>query len=292
MRCMGTLATVSASTASTVWSRVRGSSLGQVEDPIGAGVARGDVVDGDAVGGQLGRQGLGEADHAGPVDVGEQQVVDRLLDRYRGDVDDAAPLPGAHGGQRRPDQAHGAQQGELVGCQPGLVVEIVKVAGGRAAVVGDQDVDATEAVQRLGDQVADLGVIGQVGFHGEHVYAGGGCYLVRGCRQARGVPGTDDYPRPFTGQFQRAGFAQPPAGGGDERDTVLQSQVHSALLCSWRLVGMSIAYGVVGGKGRGEFGKWGIGEWGNGGGRRWTKDDRRRTKDGSRGGCRDAGLWH
>src|SRR5436190_13129091 len=106
--------------------------------------AWGDRVDRDLLRPELARHGLRPADHPGPDCVREGEVVDRLTDRARGDVDDpAVPAPL----ELRPaqlGQAEHRKQQQLDGALDVLGGEPDGRTARRTAAVVDQDVDAAE----------------------------------------------------------------------------------------------------------------------------------------------------
>ncbi len=117
---------------------------------VGVDVAGRDRVHGDAVRALVLRQRLGPADHAGAVDVREQQAVVRLLHGGRRDVDDPPAAALAQLGQRHPRQAQRRHQRQLPGVAPGVLVEVLEATGRRAAGVVDEDVEAAEAARASG----------------------------------------------------------------------------------------------------------------------------------------------
>jgi hypothetical protein len=212
--------------SSTVSARALGLALRQLHHPVRAGVARRHVVDGDAICGHLLRERLGQRDDASPVHVRHQQIVDRLLDRDRCDVDDAPPLLEPHSGQHGTHQTHRAHQGQLVGLQPVLIIKVAKVARWRAPIVSDQDVQPAVAAQGLVGQVPDLCFLRQVNLHGQHFRTGLGTDFVGRRVERLFAPSADHDGRPVTRQLQRAGLAQAPARSADDSHASLQPKVH------------------------------------------------------------------
>src|ERR1700730_11008388 len=113
-------------------------------EAVGHDAAGQDQVDGDAVGREGAREGLEGAGAAGPDAVREHEPVDGLLHRARLDGKDAAPARLLHVREDLSDEAHRREVDLLEGRLPVLVGHRLERSGGRAAHVGDQDVDPAE----------------------------------------------------------------------------------------------------------------------------------------------------
>src|SRR5439155_956639 len=101
---------------------------------------RGDRVDGHAVRADFPGKRLCPADHTGPHGIRESQVVDRLADRARRDVDDpAAPAP-AEVWKTEVRQADRRDEEELDGVLDVLVRKVDGRRSRRAPAVVDEDV--------------------------------------------------------------------------------------------------------------------------------------------------------
>ena len=104
----------------------------QVLDAVGVDAAGADGVDQDVVLAELAGQGLGKTHHAHAEGVGDDEVVERLLDGGRGAVQDAALSGFAHVRQDGADGDDIAVQALLVAVGPVGFVHGVETAGLRA----------------------------------------------------------------------------------------------------------------------------------------------------------------
>ena len=133
-----------------VWGNAGLLGVDRVDLPhaVGADSARNQLVDADALTGQLERERLRERGHRGAQDVRERDVRNRFLDRRRGAHQDGAAAARLH---RRHDQTHlpdDAEHQQLERRLPRGVGEIQDAAGGRPAAVREQQIDAAEALHR------------------------------------------------------------------------------------------------------------------------------------------------
>src|SRR5262245_15997140 len=96
----------------------------------------------------------------------------------------------------------------------------------RAAGVVDQDVQAPEALDGLRDQLLDRVVPVEIAREREHVPAGGTADLLRGLLEVVARAAAHGDPNTLLGQHLRAGAAEPLTGSPDDRDLVLQLEIH------------------------------------------------------------------
>src|SRR5579859_8179023 len=168
--------------ADLLWRAAGGQSanLGQLLEAFSGGEARGDVVDQNAVFAELVGKALHQSDHGGADGVREHQVLHRLLDGDRGDGDDPAPAVALHVRNDRFGQMDGAQQVEVDGFAPLVGRDGEEVLGGRAAGVGDANVDAAEALGYVFDEGLHRSGVGDVERFSVDFGAGAGADAVGG----------------------------------------------------------------------------------------------------------------
>ena len=137
--------------------RRRRGGAGQVAaveraQPVGVVRSRLQRVHGDAVAGHLERERLQEAGRAGPGRVGQDEAADGLAHRDRGDGHDPPPALRLHRRDGGLAQGHHREQVQLERGQVGGEVGGREGARRGTAGVGDEDVDATEPLGRLGSR--------------------------------------------------------------------------------------------------------------------------------------------
>ena len=108
-------------------------------------------------------QRLQEADRGHPVGVGEVEPGDRLTGRGRADVDDSPPAALAHAGHDGAGEDAGRQHQRAVGLLPLARAVVEGAAEGRAAGVGDEDLDRPERLGDLGRERGEPLGVGGVG---------------------------------------------------------------------------------------------------------------------------------
>ena len=110
-------------------ARLLGADGVEVLDAIGVDAAGAHSVDHDVVLAELTRHRLAHADHAHTERVGENEVIELLLDGGRGGVHDASAAALLHVGQRRADGGGVAVQALLIAVRPVGLGQRLKGAG-------------------------------------------------------------------------------------------------------------------------------------------------------------------
>src|SRR5437868_6887296 len=196
-------------------------------DAIGLEAPREDRIHPNLGGGLLG-EGFAHRDHRRTQGVGEHEIVDGLVRRDRGEVDDGTSLKpqGRQGGAR---QANGAHQHQVEGLDPRLVVELRDGAEDGPAGVVDEHLEPTQRANRPRDQVATLVRLPDIGDPRYHVMAlvaeRPGCGL-----NAWSVAGGDNHPAAFRGERSSRGEPETTAGGGHQRPTPAKAGFHAQIL--------------------------------------------------------------
>jgi hypothetical protein len=119
------------------------------------------------VGPDLPGEGVRPADHARADRVREREVVERLADGARLDVDHAPASTFAEMGEAEVRQSDGGEQQELDGALDVIVGEARGGCARRAAAVVDEDVDPAERLERGLDQSLQVLWVGQVAADGQ-----------------------------------------------------------------------------------------------------------------------------
>jgi hypothetical protein len=126
----------------------------QVRDAIGGDPARQDRVERDAVGRELLGERLERGEQPGPVRVRQHQRRDRLARGGRRHAHDPAEAALAHPGHHSLDHLDRSHHELAVRRLPLLAGELERVAAGRAAGVGHEQLDrpevALDALEQLG----------------------------------------------------------------------------------------------------------------------------------------------
>ena len=108
------------------------------------------------------RHRLAHAHHAHAERVGENEVIQLLLDGRRRGVDDASAAALLHVGQRRADGGGVAVQAFLIAVRPVGLGQRLEGAGLRAGAMIDKAVDAAEVLRDLVDHRGDALVVEHV----------------------------------------------------------------------------------------------------------------------------------
>ena len=193
---------------------------------IGGGETGGDVVDEDSVFAEFVGETLNQADDSGADGVGEHEVGDGLLRGNGSDGDDAAPALFLHVGDDFAGKIDGAHEVRVDGVAPVGGGGGEEAPGGRAAGVGDADVDGTVAGYHSFDETVHGTGVGDVEGLGEHFgvvlltdfFGGGG--------EDFEMAGAHGDARAFGGEGVGGGESDALAGGGDNSDAVAEAGVH------------------------------------------------------------------
>ena len=116
-----------------------------------------DLADAQAVGGDLAAEAVHEALDGVLGGAVDRLPVQRGVAGDRAGHDDVARAALDHAGQHGADGAEDAGDVDRDHLLPGVGVAVLDVAGDVEAGVGEEDVDAAEAVERGGDHAVDLG---------------------------------------------------------------------------------------------------------------------------------------
>jgi len=154
------------------------------------------------------------------------QIVDRLLDGDRRDVDDPPPPPLAHPRQHSAHELHHAHEVGAHGRVPRLTRVRLEPTRGRAAVVGDENIHASELTLGGRQHGGDAGLRRDVG-DDVHNPDASRASDVRGCRAecrftARAEHEIDSLGRERLGTCA----SEAAAGRGDERDFPANAEIH------------------------------------------------------------------
>ena len=183
-------------------------------------------VDGD-LGRELARQGLGEADDAGPGGDREAEARDGFDRRQRRDVDDAARTAGLHVGDGGADAAHDAHEVLIDRPAPRMVVEVGEGAERRRAVVVDQDVDAAEPGHGLVDDAKAVFRSADIPLHRDDLAPRLGREPVYRFLERGRAPRRRGDPRAFRGQGAGDRKADPLARPVGDGDPALDPEIHA-----------------------------------------------------------------
>ena len=206
-----------------VFSCGGGASGCQFFQAVCGGEAGADIVDQNSVFAELVGQAFDQANYCGAHGIGEDQIGDGLFGGDGGEGDDASPLFLLHVGNDFAGEVDGAEEVGIEGALPVVEGGSEKSFGGRAAGVGDADIDAAEFLRDSGDEASDSGGIGDVEGFGDDFNVVLLFYFFRGGLQGLRVAGAHGDAAAFGGEGFGGGEADSLTGGGDEGDAVFQS---------------------------------------------------------------------
>ena len=173
----------------------------------------------------LGGERLEQAGEPRPQRVRRREAGDRLARRRRQDHEDRGSVARPQVGQRGTDQAESAVQRVVDGGLPARVVELAERSRRWPARVDQQQVEATERLDRAVDGRARSVRGRQVGPDGKRPVDPAGGVVQLGRR-----PSDQCDPRTLAGERSADGETEPARPPADQRPSALQPKVHATLL--------------------------------------------------------------
>ena len=161
-RCSGASAAQPSKISCSLFPEAAARALANSFKPVGCGEPRADVVDQNSIFAELVGQALDQADHRRTHRIREHEIGDGLLGSDRGDGDDASPALALHVRDDFAREINCAEKVQLERALPFFECGGEKTLGGRAAGVGDADIDAAELSGHGGDETADGRGVGDV----------------------------------------------------------------------------------------------------------------------------------
>src|SRR5262249_51236812 len=164
--------------------------------------------------------------------AGRDLPVRRLNPIVADQIDHATAALLDHDRQHVAQAAHIAHELELQRLLPVGLGQVLDHAAARRARVVDHDVDSTERLVPLLDEVPGIGVLGEVGRDGNDLALGLGSDLGRGLLERLLAACADGDIHAFFRERESNAFADPFAAAGDQRRLAIELKVHVGLLSS------------------------------------------------------------
>src|SRR5690349_17142494 len=200
-----------------------GTGLRELRDPLRRDESGADDIDGDALGGDLVRQGLRETEDAGPGGRGQDQTGQRLLGRDGCEADDPTPLQLAHERHGGASEMHGGQEVQLDGAVEGLGGLLAERGRGGTARIAEQDVEAPELMVHTRHQSRGLRLDSHIGDERRDGLAGFGRQLARGLVNRALVAAVERDPCAFLRQRLRHPAADALGAAAHQRDAACET---------------------------------------------------------------------